>query len=80
MYYLAWTLRWIRVKCRNCCQDIEMGPNTENTNHQYWKTLHRLIKTKIELDSEHSPQENFNDLRDDIRNMIVKEFKKRYNN
>ena len=48
-----------------------------NTNLQYWKTLERLIQTKIDLDFEHSPQGDFNELRDDMKNMIVQEFKKR---
>ena len=48
-----------------------------NTNLQYWKTLERLIQTKIDLDFEHSPQGDFNELRNDMKNMIVQEFKKR---
>ena len=48
-----------------------------NTNLQYWKTLERLIQTKIDLDFEHSPQGDFNELRDDMKNMIIEEFKKR---
>ena len=48
-----------------------------NTNLQYWKTLERLIQTKIDLDFEHSPQGDLNELRDDMKNMIVQEFKKR---
>ena len=54
------------------------GRNVENTNHLYWKTLQRLVQTKIDLDFEHSPQQDFNELRDDLTNMIVEEFKKRF--
>ena len=46
-----------------------------NTNLQYWKTLERLIQTKIDLDFEHSPQGDFNELRDDMKNMILQELK-----
>ena len=49
----------------------------DNRNYQYWKTLERLIQTKIDLDFEHSPQEDFNELREDLKNMILKEFKRR---
>ena len=49
----------------------------DNRNYQYWKTLERLIQTKIDLDFEHSAQEDYNELRDDMKNMILKEFKRR---
>lgn len=49
----------------------------EKDEDKYWKTLQRLIQNKIDLDFEHSPQEDWNELRDDMKNMIVKEFKKR---
>ena len=49
----------------------------DNRNYQYWKTLERLIQTKIDLDFEHSSQEDYNELRDDMKNMILKEFKRR---
>ena len=45
--------------------------------HQYWETLERLIQTKIDLAFEHSTQGDFNELRDDMKNMIIEEFKKR---
>ena len=41
---------------------------------EYWKTLQRLIQNKIDLDFEHSPQEDWNELRDDMKNMR-KEFR-----
>ena len=44
---------------------------------KYWDTLQRLIQNKIDLDFEHSKQEDWNELRDDMKNMIVNEFKKR---
>ena len=56
--------------------DVERR-NVEDTNHLYWKTLQRLVQTKIDLDFEHSPQQDFNELRDDLKNMIVEEFKKK---
>ena len=83
LYFLAWIVRKIRVGCCSCNlntqqQDIEMNSADENnTNLQYWKTLERLIQTKIDLDFEHSPQGDLNELRDDMKNMIVQEFKKR---
>ena len=49
----------------------------DSAKYHYWKTLQRLIQNKIDLDFEHSPQEDWNELRDDMKNMIVKEFKKR---
>ena len=58
--------------------DVE-GRNVEDTNHLYWKTLQRLVQTKIDLDFEHSHQQDFNELRDDLKNMILEEFKKRFN-
>ena len=51
----------------------------DNRNYQYWKTLERLIQTKIDLDFEHSSQDDYNELRDDMKNMILKEFKRRDN-
>ena len=39
--------------------------------------MERLIQTKIDLDFEHSAQEDYNELRDDMKNMIIKEFKRR---
>ena len=38
--------------------------------------MERLIQTKIDLDFENSPEGDFNELRDDIKNMIIEEFKK----
>ena len=58
--------------------DVE-GRNVEDTNHLYWKTLQRLVQTKIDLEFEHSPQQDFNELKDDLKNMILEEFKKRFN-
>ena len=58
--------------------DVE-GRNVEDTNNLYWKTLQRLVQTKIDLEFEHSPQQDFNELRDDLKNMILEEFKKRFN-
>ena len=55
--------------------DGSLPENSEN--YRYWKTLQRLIQNKIDLDFEHSKQEDWNELRDDMKNMIVKEFKKR---
>ena len=49
----------------------------DSANYRYWKTLQRLIQNKIDLDFEHSTQGDWNELRDDMKNMIVKEFKKR---
>ena len=86
LYFLAWIVRLIRVKCCSCIptnlQDIEMSSTDgslqeDNKKHRYWETLERLIQTKIDLDFEHSPQGDFNELRDDMKNMIVEEFKKR---
>ena len=59
--------------------DVE-GRAVEDNNNLYWKTLQRLVQTKIDLDFEHSPNQDFNELRDDLKNMIVEEFKKRFNN
>ena len=58
--------------------DVE-GRAVEDNNNLYWKTLQRLVQTKIDLDFEHSPNQDFNELRDDLKNMIVEEFKKRFN-
>ena len=58
--------------------DVE-GRIVEDNNNLYWKTLQRLVQTKIDLDFEHSPNQDFNELRDDLKNMIVEEFKKRFN-
>ena len=49
--------------------------SVDDKNYQYWKTLERLIKTKIDLDFEHSPCGDYNELRDDMKNMILQEFK-----
>ena len=46
----------------------------DSENYRYWKTLQRLIQNKIDLDFEHSPQEDWNELRDDMKNMR-KEFR-----
>ena len=80
-YFLAWIVRLIRVKYCSCSptnqeNDLEMN-SVDDKNYQYWKTLERLIQTKIDLDFEHSPHGDYNELRDDMKNMIVKEFKKR---
>ena len=84
LYYLAWILRLIRVKFCSCYgptnqqNDLEMkSVDEDNRNYQYWKTLERLIQTKIDLDFEHSAQEDYNEFRDDMKNMILKEFKRR---
>ena len=69
------------MKCCSCCsptnQQNDENEAEENRDYQYWKTLERLIQTKIDLDFEHSAQEDYNELRDDMKNMILKEFKRR---
>ena len=45
--------------------DVE-GRIVEDNNNLYWKTLQRLVQTKIDLDFEHSPNQDFNELRDDL--------------
>ena len=73
-------MRQIKVKCCCCCSPTNQQNEDEDEdedNRQYWNTLERLIQTKIDLDFEHSAQEDYNELRDDMKNMILKEFKRR---
>ena len=71
-------MRQIKVKCCCCCSPPnQQNEDEDEDNRQYWNTLERLIQTKIDLDFEHSAQEDYNELRDDMKNMILKEFKRR---
>ena len=77
MYFFAWIMRLIRVKCCSCSlkkQDIETSSAGDGSLPKYWDTLQRLIQNKIDLDFEHSPQGDWNELRDDMKNMR-KEFR-----
>ena len=53
-----------------------MGAVRKERSFEYWETLQRLIQSKIDRDFEHSLQGDFNELRDDLKNLILKEFNK----
>ena len=53
-----------------------MGAVRKERSFEYWETLQRLIQSKIDRDLEHSLQGDFNELRDDLKNLILKEFNK----
>ena len=79
-YFLAWIVRLIRVKYCSCSptnqeNDLEMN-SVDDKNYQYWKTLERLIQTKIDLNFEHSQHGDYNELRDDMKSMILHECEK----
>ena len=55
-----------------------MSSQGDGSLPDYWETLQRLIQNKIDLDFEHSPQGDWNEIRDDMKNLRreFREFKK----
>ena len=65
-YYFA---RWISL-LRNKCKWKQYNTINGSKRKKYVRLLERLIKSKMHMDYETSVQDDFNDLRLDVKNMI----------
>ena len=65
-YYFA---RWVWL-VKNECRSEHLNTTNNEKRRKYAELLDRLIKSKMHFEYEDSVQDDFNDLRLDVRNMI----------
>merc|ERR1712013_520440 len=67
-YYLALLVRWVKRRSQN--HKVEKRHTLEK--QKYFCLLTKLVKTKMQLDIEDSIEDDFDDLRKDLKNVVKK--------
>merc|ERR1712243_294763 len=65
-YYLALLVRWVKRRSQN--HNVERRNTLEK--QKYFGLLTKLVKTKMQLDIEDSIEDDFDDLRKDLKNVV----------
>ena len=68
IYFFAVFVRW--AKWMTGKEKSLDQLNMEGRNTEYWETLERLLDSKMQADYEETLQDDFADLRKDIKNII----------
>jgi len=73
IYYLAYFVRWIKNRSKTQTkQKLNLFEK-----QKYFQLLRKIVSTKIQLDIEDSTEDEFDDLRKDIKNVVKKDIVKK---